>query len=370
MTIKEFPVFLKNYLPEEKINRETLQSFSLDGRIFYRLTKDLRGLPRGTVLWDGGIIHGYPRIKRVFHLEEGTMRYFKDTPCYVEEKVDGYNVRVKRIEERVLAFTRGGFICPFTMDRLTDLIPIGFFDSYPGYTLCGEVTGPENPYNSEKILYMKEDVAFFAFDIKDPSGRSLPLKERYGIYEREGIPSVRHWGPFTDRDIEEIKSIVFQLDNEGREGIVIKSVDAGEEIKYVTLGSCIRDIQATAHLMTELPAGFYIQRLLRIAAITYEYSTRLDDAAKLSIATALIEPLNDTVQRVASGDSIKEFFTIRVNRKETIDALMRHLRRTGMSVHLVSVEKKEGRFVVVFYRIFQKGTKDLRRKLRGYGFYD
>ncbi|NOY39530.1 MAG: RNA ligase [Nitrospirae bacterium] len=367
--IAEFPDFLKNYLPGERINSETLHSFDASGRTFCRLTKDLSGLPRGTVFWDGGILHGYQKIKRIIHLEQGIRRYFKG-PFYVEEKMDGYNVRVRRIGDEVFAFTRGGFICPFTTDRLPDLLPLGFFDDFPDYTLCGEVVGPENPYNSEAVPYMKEDIAFFAFDIKDPDGKSISLGERYRIYEEKALPFARHWGPFTDSDIEEIKSTLFELDREDREGIVIKSAAEGEEVKYVTLSSCIRDIHSTAHLMTELPAGFYIQRLIRIAAITYEHSLTLDDTAKLSIADALMEPLKDTVGRVASGESIKEFFTVRVNRKETMDALMLHLTKTGVNVHLVSIEREGSRYKGVFYRTFPKGTKELRRKLRGHGFYD
>ena len=369
--ITEFPDFLKNHLPEERINSETLHSFDISGRTFYRLTKDLSGLPRGTVFWDGGILHGYQKIKRIIHLEQGIRRYFRG-PFYVEEKMDGYNVRVRRIGDEVFAFTRGGFICPFTTDRLPDLLPPGFFDDCPDHTLCGEVVGPENPYNSETVPYMKEDIAFFAFDIKDPGGKSISIGERYRIYEKKALPFVRHWGPFTnsDSDIEEIKTIVFELDREDREGIVIKSVAEGEEVKYVTLSSCIRDIHSTSHLMTELPAGFYIQRLIRIAAITYEHSLTLDDTARLSIADALIEPLGDTVSRVASGESIKEFFTVRVNRKETMDALMLHLGRAGVSLHLVSIERAGTRYRCVFYRTFPKGTKDLRRKLRGHAFYD
>ncbi len=365
----EFPGFLKDHLPEERINRETLQSFRHEGRVFYRLKKDLHHLPRGTVFWEGGLIHGYQRIKRVLHLEEGIRRYFREG-FYVEEKMDGYNVRIRRIGNGLYAFTRGGFLCPFTTDRLADLMPTGFFDTHPEHTVCAEVVGPENPYNTEVTPYVDEDVALFVFDIKDPSGRSLPIEERYGVYAAEGLPAVSRWGPFGPDDAGRVREIVGELDRAGREGVVMKHLGQGEEVKYVTFGSCLRDLEATAHLMTELPAGFYIQRLLRMAAITYEYSLRLDEPVRLSIADALMGPLNETVRRVAGGESIKEFFTVRVNREETVDALMRHLRTTGVSAHLLSVERKGGRFVARFYRTFPEATKELRRRLRGYGFYD
>ena len=38
-------------------------------------------------------------------------------------KVDGYNVRIVRLAGRLVPFTRGGFVCPFTDDRLADVSP-------------------------------------------------------------------------------------------------------------------------------------------------------------------------------------------------------------------------------------------------------
>ncbi|MGQ9571553.1 MAG: hypothetical protein ACUVUQ_12125 [Thermodesulfovibrionales bacterium] len=88
-------------------------------------------------------------------------------------------------------------------------------------------------------------------------------EERYKILEDFNIRQVRRWGPFTLSDEEKVKKIVLDLDREEREGIVIKPVATGRAIKYVTLSSCLKDLQATANLITELPAGFYIQRILR-----------------------------------------------------------------------------------------------------------
>ncbi len=367
--MNEFPGFLRDHLPPERINPETIQAFDAGERRFYRLTKDLPALHRGTVFWEGGILHGYPKIKRIIHLGRGVTRHFRSA-FYAEEKMDGYNVRIRRIGDELFAFTRGGFVCPFTTDRLPDLVPAAFFDIHPEYTLCGEVVGPDNPYNSEPVPYIEEDVAFFAFDVKDPAGRSLPLHERYRVCEETAVPFTRRWGPFTSGDIEELRRIVFELDSEGREGVVMKSASEAVELKYVTLGSCIRDIEATAHLLAELPPGFYIQRLIRIAAISYEHSLALDDNIRLSLARALTGPLVNAVAQADSGEGIRELFTVRVNSRETLDALMLHLKHAGVNAHLVSVEKDGKMFKGAFYRTFLKGTRELRRKIRGHGFYD
>ncbi|MFN3481008.1 MAG: RNA ligase family protein, partial [Thermodesulfovibrionales bacterium] len=123
---------MNKYISETELKtlseKEILQPFSSEGQDFVRLSQDYKKLPRGTVFYDGGCVPGYPHIMRVLHLSRGINRYLKDSKFFVEEKMDGYNVRIVRIKERIMAFTRGGFICPFTTDRIPDLIDSRFFD--------------------------------------------------------------------------------------------------------------------------------------------------------------------------------------------------------------------------------------------------
>jgi len=364
-----FPEYLSSYLPEERINKDNLQYFKYKGRGFYRLRKEAGKYPRGTVFWEEGLLLGYQRIKRIIMLSEGIRRNLS-VPFFVEEKMEGYNVRLRQINGTVYAFTRGGFVCPFTMDRLRDFIPIEFFQRYPDYTLCIEVVGPENPYNSEEIPYMDEDIDFFAFDLKDSSGKSLRPQQRYRILEDVGIKSVRYWGPFSPAEVDSVRRIIEELDREGREGVVMKSVDGEIELKYVTLSSCIRDLEATGHLMTELQGGFYIQRILRIAAILTEFGIEPDERLKLALADAMLLPIMETMKEVLKGGSIMEKFSIRVNSEETVRLIMEHLKKTGTKAEISSVERSEDRWKVSFYKIFQKGTKVLRKGLTGHGFYD
>ncbi|MGQ9571552.1 MAG: hypothetical protein ACUVUQ_12120, partial [Thermodesulfovibrionales bacterium] len=71
-------------------------------------------------------------------------------------------LRIVSINGIPIALTRGGFICPFTTNRISDLIDINFFNKYPAYIIVGDIVGPGNPYNTESIPYIKEDVVFFA----------------------------------------------------------------------------------------------------------------------------------------------------------------------------------------------------------------
>lgn len=372
----ELPAFLSRFLPEEHITEKRLAPYQWDGLALVRVTQDFRGHPRGTVFWEGGVVPGYPRIQRTLHLERGISRYFKG-PFHVEEKVDGYNVRAARVGGRHLAFTRGGFVCPFTTDRLPDLVDLAFFGEYPGHILCGEVAGPENPYNTEVIRYIEKDVMFFAFDVLDAEGGHLAAERRYSLMERYGIPQARRWGPFGAVDIARVREIVLGLDAEGREGVVIKPVEAYGQaakrrtVKYVTLSSCVRDMEATAHLMSDIPAGFFVQRILRAAYIAHEFGLPLDDGYLLEAARSLYRPNEKVLGEIEGGGSVTESFRIRVRERATVDALLEHIHRAGVRTNLISVERdQDGYHRARFQRIFQKGTRAHRRRLKGHGFFD
>ncbi|BCB97177.1 RNA ligase [Dissulfurispira thermophila] len=365
--------FLESYLTQNDITilkgRESLHAYEFNGTTFIRLSQGYKHYQRGTVFYDKGIIPGYPRIMRILHLANGINRYFKDK-FYIEEKMDGYNVRIAVINATPIAFTRGGFICPFTTDRISDLINTNFFNEYPEYTVCGEVVGPGSPYNTEDIPYIDEDVAFFAFDLIDEKGNHLSAENRYKIFERFNIQQVKRWGPFSASDIDTVKNIVLELDRDSREGIVIKSVSDGKPVKYVTLSSCLRDLEATTHLITELPAGFFMQRILRAVFLCHEFAIPFSNEYLISSAKALYIIPGETLRAVAGGKNIKEFFNVKVRNKNTVDKLIQHLNRSGVRTHLASVEKSGDYYKVKFYKIYIKGTKELRHRLMGKGFFD
>lgn len=354
---------------EGLFKRKVIEPCKAEELSYFRLAQEFKRYYRGTVFYEKGLIPGYPRIPRILALEDGIKRYFKGK-FYVEEKMDGYNVRVCLINNKPLAFTRGGFICPFTTDRIEDLIDLDFFNKYPQHIICGEVVGPGNPYNIESTSYLEEDVALFVFDIFDDKGRRFPPRERYDIIREFNFKEVKRWGPFSADNIKEIKNIVLELDASRREGIVIKSLDGGVNIKYVTLSSCLRDLEATTHLITELPSGFYIQRILRAIFFSHEFGIPLEENYLLESAKALyLKPL-ETLTDIAKGDSIKEVFTVKVKKRTTIEKLVRHLRRAGIKTELLDVEEREGYFKLRFAKLYTKGTKDLRHRLMGKSFYD
>src|SRR3989337_148598 len=141
MNMKTLPSFIKQYFTNEELvklqKKDAFHADEFKELFLIRLIHDYKDYLRGTVFYEGGFIPGYPRIMRVLHLENGINHYLKNS-FYVEEKVDGYNVRIGVINGIPLAFTRGGFNCPFSTDRITDFIDINFFNEYPHHIICGE----------------------------------------------------------------------------------------------------------------------------------------------------------------------------------------------------------------------------------------
>jgi putative ATP-dependent DNA ligase len=181
-------------LVKEAVRQRKARSESFLGFEYLRFSDDFKDVPRGTAIFQDTVVWGYPHIGRVFVLERGLREQFKG-PFWVEEKVDGYNVRIFRIGDRVLALSRGGYLCPFTMDRLGDFLDLSFFEDNPDLVICAEVAGPENPYIEESPPYIKEDIRVFVFDImKKNSGEFLPQEEKLRLIERYSLPSVEIFG--------------------------------------------------------------------------------------------------------------------------------------------------------------------------------
>lgn len=371
---KTIPIFVNRFFSDSELKalleKEILQPFSFEGQDFVRLSQDYKKLPRGTVFYEEGLVPGYPHIMRILHLEKGISRYLRNSKFLVEEKMDGYNVRIAMINGRILAFTRGGFICPFTTDRIPDLIDARFFDRHPDYILCGEVVGPGSPYNIEVIPYVKEDVVFFVFDIVKGDGNFLLPDERIETLKEFGIKEVLKWGPFDVSNIEAIREIILDLDRSEREGIVIKPLEHGKALKYVTLSSCLRDLEATTHLMSEIPAGFYMQRIMRALFYSYEFGVPLNDDYLLKAAQSLYLKPCEAIKEVAEGGEIKESFNVRIRKKETATELLNHLNRSGVYTQLLSIERTGEYYNLRFNRIYRKGTKEIRLLLKGKGFFD
>ena len=93
------------------------------------------------------------------------------------------------------------------------------FDEHPGLIVCGEFAGPDNPYNIEHPPYVKEDIRFFAFDLMMLNKpHSIPIEERYKLFDTYGMPTVRRFGQFSVSDIPALKKLLKSWMRQGVKG--------------------------------------------------------------------------------------------------------------------------------------------------------
>ncbi|MBC8549350.1 MAG: RNA ligase [Candidatus Brocadiales bacterium] len=361
----------------EGLWRESLEGHSIipdkfDGITYYRIIKKVGELKKGTVVTDSGIIYDFPRIARIMHLENGIKQAFNNQ-FYVEEKVDGYNVRIVKVQGQVFAFTRGSYVCPFSTDRLVDFFDYdSFFRENPDLIVCGEIAGPENPYNAESPPYVVEDVSFFAFDIRAKnSDRQIPIEKRYKLFDEYKIPTVARFGRYTSSDIKDLKRHIQDLNEKGCEGLVFKPTDTSEKtVKYVTAGSCLRDIHVTSALMVEYQAEFFTNRILRSLFYLMEHGHPLNEGFLKRTGKALLQPLFDSVKKVADGEMITERFKMRFNKEENIKKLFEHFHKCKVDANLVRQERIGQHWHVEFARRCFPSYEVIKKHWDGHSHFD
>jgi len=191
----------------------------------------------------------------------------------VEEKMNGYNVRVALIGDKLVALTRGGFICPYTTEKANDLIGLGFFQDYPDLVLCGEMVGPDSPY-VPKTFYNIESLEFFVFDIREKnSGKPLHVMKRRALMEEYGINSVRLFGEFDIGEAHvEIANIIKSFGDTLREGVVIKDPEMVlSPVKYTSSLSNCADLRYAFEFYNDFGRDFFFGRVCREAFQSVEW---------------------------------------------------------------------------------------------------
>jgi putative ATP-dependent DNA ligase len=295
---------------------------------YLRLTEDFRGLAKGTVQLAEGWIAGYPHIGRIFRLEQGLRQQF-EAPFWAEEKIDGFNVRIFRCGDEVMALTRGGYICPFATDRISELMDLRILEAHPDLVLCAEIAGPENPYTEGGPPFVPEDVRAFVFDMLR-IGRAgfLSQAEKRALIDAFGLPAPVTYGQFTAADWRGLREVLLQLDAEGREGVVLKEDSSrNRRVKYVTRFSGIYDVWIRASDMVELPGDFFTGRVLRLALFVDETGMARDDRLKRDLGNAFLERLFESVEKFKRDGRVYHTFRCRFRKRESAERFMEHIRR-------------------------------------------
>ncbi|MCE8424367.1 MAG: RNA ligase [Candidatus Methanoperedens sp.] len=328
------------YIPENRIigaiERKTLQYVHAKPELF-RFDKPISNIEAGTSVFlePFDIVRGFPKISRILMLHPGVAKHFSTIKTVlVEEKMNGYNVRVALIGDRILGITRGGYVCPYTTDKINDVISGDFFIDFPDLVLCGEMVGPDNPY-VPKSFYDIESLEFFAFDIREKiTGRPLPVMKRRELLAGYGIKSVRLFGEFEVSETHiKVEKIIRDFGKTLNEGVVIKDPDMQlSPIKYTSSQSNCADLRYAFEFYNDYGRDFFFPRVCREAFQSVEWDE--DDTQRKErchrLGESILLPMTRTIENRKKGERIGEIVQIRIKDLKTADDFQDHLRLLGI----------------------------------------
>ncbi len=346
---------------------ERLTERTYEGRRYRHLPDYRSRLDRGLVLMEGEVVRGFPKIPRTLVLETGVPNHF-DEAFVVEEKLNGYNVRVAHLGEPI-AFTRSGIACPFTTFKARELLDLeSFFEANPELMLCGEMIGPENPYTAHEYPGV-DSVAFRAFDVRHrETGASLPVSDRRSLCEQFDVPQVPFHGWVSpDETAEELPPIVRDLDAAEREGVVMKTADASTQLKYTTAHANQDDLSFAFSLPFDYGQEFMFRRLVREGFQSAEWGE--DEAAARErardVGEAIVLSMREAIDAVDAGETLGERHTVRAPPR-VVERTLAHLRDQGLSLDIEADRTVEGTRTVTFLKKTQSTNDTIRSYLDGH----
>jgi putative ATP-dependent DNA ligase len=341
------------------------------GRVYHALSDARHGVERGTVLFPDAdvVVRGYPSIPRVLWLETGVPSFFEGRErVVVEEKLDGFNVRIAAIDGDVLAFTRGGYVCPYTTGRARDLLDVdAFFDAHPSRMLCAELVGSETPYTTHDYADV-DGHEIRVFGVRDrESGDPLPVDERRELCETFAFPQPELFGRYDPpAAADAVADVVSTLDDRGREGVVMKSPDCRALVKYTTASHHHDSLAYAFSLPFDYGRDFVFSRIVREAF----QSAELDDRARErrerahDLGESILLSMVDAIEAVADGETLGDDHAVRGD-PDRIDALLDHLRNQGLALTVDADDREDGDRVVEFTKISESSTDRIQYYLDG-----
>ncbi len=284
---------------------KTIRIMSYHGIDYVVLREDLGDFREGTVIFlsERKIIHSYPSIRRLALLEGVPLHMIDE--IVVEEKMNGYNVRVVLVDNKVLAITRGGYICPYTTARIEKMYGDRLREAlseYEDVVLAGEVIGTENPY----VVYEYPEARgfdYFVFDVIK-NGALAPLSLRDEIVEKYDLKRVPVLAQLDKNELERLREIVVDLDRRGREGVVIKDpMHRVPPLKYTTIYINIKDIEEGMKYPFDEGRSYLFSRIVRLICQAYEYGLSDEelDRIALRLGRAILEPAVESLKARSKG---------------------------------------------------------------------
>lgn len=328
----------------------------------FRFSERIGDIPRGTVVIDKRIIFGYPKIRRVFSLCKGAEMNLEPGKIWVEEKIDGFNLRAVSVGGEIYCLSRGGFFDYFATEKIANDPKFRkFFSEHPSKVIYLEMIG-NTPYTSPT---KKFDIKYYIFDIGNGKNRFVGPDERIRMCKEYGLNPVPLLGVVEKMECAKLKKLAIALDLRKGEGMVLKQQLPRKVVKYVVPNSDIEDLAQGSHMLFDMPTGFMKQRVLRSALSIAELGLSKKEYDR-RLGEALHKELYSVIKK---GGEVSEEFEILVKNKETWDKILEHMSKE-VKIVVDSQKKETGGVRIRFRKIYKKGSKRLRRAVEGYAQTD
>ena len=339
------------------IQRKTIQ-YVRGKQEFFRFDKPISGIEGGTCIFldPFDIVRGFPKIPRALILHPGILAHFSSCKkVAVEEKMNGYNVRIALIGDELAGITRGGLVCPYTTEKAKELVGSDLLHEHPDLMICGEMVGPDSPY-VPKSIYDIESLEFFVFDIREKlTGKPMPVMKRRKLVDEYGLNSVRLFGEYEVENAHtEVARIIQDFGTSLNEGVVIKDPEMNiAPVKYTSSMSNCQDLRYAFEYYNDYGRDFFFPRVCREAFQAVEWNETEDKLKERCqrLGESILLPMIKTIKKKKDGGRITETVKIRVRNLNTAREFQEHLRLLGVDAVFEEPELTENGYVV---RIMKK----------------
>ncbi len=340
----------------------------------FRFDSHVSGIEEGSVLIvkddSFELIRGFPKIKRAMTLVPSIERNFSEAgSVIVEEKMNGYNVRVTEYRGELIALTRSGHVCPYSTERARHLLNHDFFKEHPELVIYGEMVGPDNPY-VPKDIYGLESLDFFVFDIRyKADGKPLPVMKRRELAGNYGFTQVKLFGEFDIQQASaEITEIIRELGKTEHEGVVIKDPEMVlQPIKYTCSEGNNADLRHAFRFYNDSGRDYMFPRVVREGFQSFEWNESEEELKQrcLRLGESILRPMIRSIREVENNKRISEDVRIRVKDRDTIDRFRSYLERLGVDVVFSDPERIGDEYLVRINKVNQSTTDKTKSILEG-----
>jgi putative ATP-dependent DNA ligase len=373
--------FVKNELPKilqltseqliGSLERGNIKFYSEFGVNAIQIRKKIGSIEAGTMVCLGdeiNVIRGFPKIRRTLMLNPALENHFVYEVA-IEEKMNGYNVRIAKINGKIISFTRGGYVCPYTTKKANELMDMDeFFHKNPQHVICGEMVGTENPYVSQYYPEIGK-LGFRIFDIREKATNTpIPILKKIKLLKKYDLPYVRFFGIYKANEAAaEVLRIVENLGAEDREGVVIKDpMMKIHPLKYTSSQAHASELEYAFRFPFDLGRAFLFSRVIREGFQSFEMEESEEEIRLRAhrIGESIVCPMIKTIRIISQNKLAAEDMVIEVDSTEEAENFLRHLKDLGVIATLIEV--KDGKAVI--RRLHQSTSDKINNFLEG-GFY-